>query len=203
MKLDIKTTFPDVQRQLKSMQDDIGKRAIASALNKTVAQAKTAMSREIRAEFRISAMKVGASLKVNNARAAGGNLRLEASLESPRNRGRSLNLINFLEGSTTLAQARKRGKAGTLNQLFVQIKKSGGKKALGRAFIGNKGRTIFVRTGKARLPIKALQTLDVAGMFNTRRINDKVLAMINAKFPDLFANEARFFTEKFNARRTT
>lgn len=201
MQFSIKTNFPDVQRQLQAMQDDIGKRALASALNKTVAQAKTAMSREIRAEFNISASKVGTALKVNNARASGGTLRLEASLESPRQRGRSLNLINFMERSTTIAQARKRGKAGTLNQLHVQIKKMGGKKALGSAFIGNKGRTVFVRTGKARLPIKALQTIDVAGMFNTKRVNAKVLAMIEAKFPELFANEAKFFTNRFNAKQ--
>lgn len=198
MQISIKTNFPEVAAQLQAMRQDIGNRATASALNKTVAQAKTAMSREIRAEFNLPANKVSAALKVNNARASGGRFRLQASLESPRQRGRSLNLINFMERSTTLAQARKRSKAGTLNQLFVQIKKAGGKKALGSAFIGNKGRTVFVRTGKARLPIKALQTIDVAGMFNTKRVNAKVLAMIEARFPVLFANEARFFVERFN-----
>ena len=201
MQFSIKNNFPDVQRMLTDMQKDVANKAMASALNKTVAQAKTAMSREIRAEFNMSASKVGAALKVNNARASSGAFRLEASLESPRQRGRSLNLINFMERSTTLAQARKRSKAGTLNQLFVQIKKGGGKKALGSAFIGNKGRTIFVRTGKARLPIKALQTIDVAGMFNTKRVNAKVLQMIEAKFPELFANETRFFADRFNAKR--
>jgi hypothetical protein len=147
------------------------------------------------------ASKVGEALRVNKARAVSGRLHLEASLESPSKRGRSLNLINFMERSVSMAQARKRGKAGTLNQLFVQIKKAGGKKALGSAFIGNKGRTVFVRTGKARLPIKALQTIDVAGMFNTKRVNAKVLAMIEAKLPELFANEAKFFTDRFNAKR--
>ena len=202
MKFDIKTNFPDVQRQLQAMQADIGNRALASALNKTVAQAKTAMSREIRAEFNMSASKVSAALQVSKARAGGGRVHLEASLESPSKRGRSLNLINFMERSVSMAQARKRGKLGTLNQLHVQIKKAGGKKALGSAFIGNKGRTVFVRTGKARLPIKALQTIDVAGMFNTKRVNAKVLAMIEAKFPELFANEAKFFIDKFNAGRS-
>ena len=202
MQFSIKTNFPDVQRMLTEMQKDVANKAMSSALNKTVAQAKTAMSREIRAEFNMSASKVGESLRVKNARAFSGSVHLEASLESPRNRGRSLNLINFMERSVTMAQARKRSKAGTLNQLFVQIKRAGGKKALGSAFIGNKGSTVFVRTGKARLPIKALQTVDVASMFNTKRVNAKVLAMIEAKFPELFANEAKFFTDRFNARRS-
>lgn len=198
MQFNIKTNFPEVAKAMRQLREDVARKATASALNKTVAQAKTAMSREIRAEFNMTAAKVGAALKVNNARASGANFRLEASLESPRQRGRSLNLINFMERSTTLAQAKRRGKAGTLNQLFVQIKRAGGKKALGSAFIGNKGRTVFVRTGKARLPIKALQTIDVASMFNTKRVNVKVLAMIEAKFPELFVNEARFFTDRFN-----
>ncbi|MBC7600863.1 MAG: hypothetical protein H7238_17875, partial [Polaromonas sp.] len=106
------------------------------------------------------------------------------------------------ERSISLATARKRGHRGTLNQLHVQIRKAGGKKALGSAFIGNKGRTIFVRTGKARLPIKALQTIDVASMFNTRRVNAKVLKLIEAKFPDIFANEVKFFTNRFNSKAT-
>ena len=201
MQISIKTNFPDVQRQLESMRKDVANKALASAMNKTVAQAKTAMSREIRAEFNMTAAKVGEALQVSKARAGGGRVHLEASLESPRKRGRSLNLINFMERSVSMAQARKRGKAGTLKQLHVQIKKAGGKKALGSAFIGNKGRTVFVRTGKSRLPIKALQTIDVAGMFNTKRVNAKVLAMIEAKFGVIFASEAKFFTDRFNAGR--
>jgi len=57
-----------------------------------------------------------------------------------------------------------------------------------------------VRVGKERLPIKALTTIDVAQMFNTKRINAKVVQMIEAKFPTIFANEVRYYTERFNAR---
>lgn len=203
MQINITTNFPEVQRMLSSMQADIGNKALASALNKTVAQAKTAMSREIRAEFNMSAATVNESLLIRRASASGGNFNLSATLSSISRRGkRSLNLIHFMERSVSMATARKRGKAGTLNQLFVQIKKAGGKKALGSAFIGNEGRTVFIRTGKARLPIKALQTIDVAGMFNTKRVNERVLKMIDDKFPGVFVNEAKFFTDRFNAGRS-
>ena len=198
MNISIQTNFPDVKRALDGLSADVGNKAMASALNKTVAQAKTAMSREIRAVFNMSASKVAESLTITRAVATGGRFSLSARLESKSKRGRSLNLINFMERSTSMAQARKRGKAGTLKQLFVQIKKVGGKKALGSAFIGNQGRTVFVRTGKARLPIKALQTIDVPNMFNTKRVNAKVLRFINDKFPELFKNEAKYFTSKFN-----
>lgn len=199
MNITIQTNFPEVQRALNQLRTDVGNSAMASALNKTVAQAKTAMSREIRAEFNISAEKVAESLSIKKAVATGSRFSLTASLESKAKRGRSINLINFMERSVSLAQARKRGKAGTLNQLFVQIKKGGGKKSLGSAFIGNKGRTIFIRTGEARLPIKALRTIGPAQMFNTKRINAKVLRFIEDKFPTIFANEAKFFTDRFKA----
>lgn len=202
MKISITTNFPAVQRQLQAMQAEVGNRAVVSALNKTAAQAKTSMSREIRAEFRMSASDVNRSLMVKQARATGGSVNFSAELSSISKRGkRSLNMINFMESSVTLAQARKRSKAGKLEQLHVQIKRAGGKKALGSAFIGNEGRTIFVRTGKGRLPIKGLQTIDVASMFNTRRVNARVLKMIHDRFPELFEHEAKFFTDRFNAQK--
>ena len=200
MQITIKSNFPDIQKQLDELSSSIAAKATASSLNKIVAQAKTAMSREIRGEFNISAAKVGDALTITRASAKNGAFSLQASLQSPRKRGRSLNMINFLEKFVSTGQAKKRSKAGTLNQLHVQIKKAGGKKPLGAAFIGNKGRTIFVRTGKSRLPIKALQTIDVAQMFNTKRINARVLQVINDRFPIIFEREAKYYTDRFNAK---
>lgn len=200
MKITIKHNFPDVARKIDTLGKDIAGKAIASALNKTVAQAKTAMSSEIRKEFIISADKVRDSLQVNRASARGGRFNFEASLESKSKRGRSLNIINFMEKFVTLAQAKKRKRAETLNQLFVQIKRGGGRKSLGKAFIGNKGRTVFIRTGKSRLPIKAVNTIGVPSMFNTKRVNAVVMQMIKTKFPQIFNHEAKFFTEKFNGK---
>ena len=188
MQISIQTNFPDVARSLEAMRKDIAAKATASALNKTVAQAKTAMSREIRSEFMLSASKVGESLRITRARASGGRLSLEASLYSPTKRGRSLNLANF-------------GARKTAKGVSIKIKRNGGRHVIPGSFLINGGRTVMIRTGKSRLPIKALQTIDVAQMFNTRRINSRVLRMIEERFPRLFANEAKFYTEKFNARR--
>ena len=80
-----------------------------------------------------------------------------------------------------------------------KIKKNGPRKLIPGSFLINDGRTVMIRVGKARLPIKALQTIDVPSMFNTKRINAKVLRFIEDKFPELFKNEARFFTERFKA----
>jgi hypothetical protein len=200
MKITISHNFPDIARKIETLGQDIAGKAIASALNKTVAQAKTAMSSEIRKEFVISADKVRDSLQVNRASARAGRFSLEASLESKSKRGRSLNMINFMEKFVTLAQAKKRKRADTLNKLFVQIKRGGGRKSLGKAFIGNKGRTVFVRTGKTRLPIKPMQTIGVPSMFNTKRVNAVVMQMIRTKFPEIFFHEAKFFTDRFNSK---
>lgn len=213
MQIKISTNFPQIQRQLETMRQDIADKAVASALNKTVAQARTAMSREIRREFNISTQAVNDALRVRRATAVRARLQLEASLESRSKRGRSLNLINFLERSVSMAAARQRtkgGEGGTYQlgnrtvrkalQLRFKIRRTGPKKVIEGAFIGNKGRTVFIREGVSRLPIKALQTIDVAQMFNTQRINAKVVQLINTRFPTIFANDARFYTLKFGQR---
>jgi hypothetical protein len=200
MEIRIETNFPDVQRQLTRMQQDVGGKALASALNKSIALARTQMTREIPAEFMVTAGYVRERLRIKRAAAGRGGVELRAELAASNRRGRSANIIAFVEKSTTLAQARKRAKEGTQQQLFVKIKRKGGRKSLGPlAFIGNKGRTVFKRKGKSRLPIAPLQTIDVTQMFNTRRINGKVIATIKERFADIFANEVRFFT----ARATT
>lgn len=190
MRFDIKTNFPEVQRALAQLQSDVARKATASALNKTVALARTAMSHEIRAEFVLPAAKVSQALRINKAKASGGKFALQASLESPAKRGRSLNLANFLVGKGTNSKG-----------VRIRIKRGGPIKTIPGAFLINSGKTVMIRVGKRRLPIKALQTIDVAQMFNTRRINIKVLKVIEQRFPEQFANEATFFTNKFNAGR--
>jgi hypothetical protein len=190
VKFTISHNFPDVQRQIDELHSDIVAQATARAVNRTIEQAKTSMSREIRAEFNISASKVSAALRINRATFRNGLFRIEASLESPSKRGRSLNLINFSARQTS------RG-------VSVLIKKGGGRKVLPHAFIANQGRTVFQRVGKARLPIVAVQTIDVAGMFNTRRINARVVKFMLDKFPEVFEREAKYYTDRFNAKRAS
>ena len=204
--ISIKTNFPEVSRALGKLSDDIGNRALVRAMNKTMDQGKTEMARGISKEFRVSVGTAKERLSVTRASAKGGALRFEASLEATRRgHGRSMNLIAFAEQSVTLAQARKRVKAGeggvyTLGkgvqvqkalQIRFQVKRTGGKKMIPGAFIGNKGRTLFIRTGKERLPIKALNTIDVPQMFNARRINEAVRSVMLTRFQSNFDRELR------------
>jgi hypothetical protein len=187
MQLSITTNFPDVQRKLAALQDDIARKATARALNRTVEQAKTAMSKEIRQEFVLPAAKVNAALRIRRAQAAAGLINLQAMLESPAKRGRSLNLANF-------------GARQTKKGVSFKVKRAGSRVVIPGSFLINGGKTLMIRVGKQRMPIKALQTIDVAQMFNTKRINAKVINTIKARFPVIFEREAAFYLAKFNAK---
>lgn len=198
MQLTVKTNFPSVQRSLDRLQKGVREQALASAVNKTIDQARTAMVREITGEFNVKAAYVRERLRVRRASAKAG-LRIEGALMGGKSdRRRSANIIAFVESVVSLAEGRRRAKAGTQNQLYVKVKRNGPKKPLKGAFIGNKGRTVFERVGNSRLPIKPVQVIDVAQMFNTKRINAKVVRLMQTKFPEVFAREARFYTDRFN-----
>ena len=210
MLISIKTNFPDVQRSLDRLQTGVREQALVSAINKTLDQAKTAMVRGITAEFAVKASYVRERLRVVRASRKGGPFAIEGSLRGGSDRKRSANIVAFVEKSTTLAQARNRRKDGTLGQLYVKIKRTGPKKPLPGAFIGNKGRTVFRRlpgtkmssrskwSGTAAEQIAPVQVIDVGQMFNTRRINSVVVATMKAKFPQVFEREARFYVDRFN-----
>lgn len=174
LKIFIRSDFKDVQRKLDRLADDMQKRVIPAALNKVAAKAKTEMTRAITSEYNIQRGDVAGRLRVTRA---GRKIEQWVATLDPfasRRRGRSLNLIRFVEKKVTLAEGRRRKRAGTQDQLRFQIKKVGGKKIITGAFIANKGRTVFIREGKDRLPIKALSTIDVPSMFNARRIRGRV-----------------------------
>jgi hypothetical protein len=191
--LDVKHDVQPMINKLNSIAKGLGDKAVVSSLNKTVAQARTQISRGIREEFNISAALVRERLSVQRARRAG--LHFTATLiGNPHGRAkRAMNLIHFVERKTTLAEARRRGKAGTLAQLYFKVKRSGGKQTLPGAFIGNQGRTVFIRVGKGRTPIKAVQTIGVPQMFETKRVQQPVQRWIQAEFPRIFASEVRYY----------
>lgn len=209
--LSIKTNFPDVERSLRGLEEDIRRKATASALNKTVDQARVQMQRQIASEFNVSVAYVRERLKVRRAFAAG-QLVLSAELDATRRgKGRSANIIAFVENKVTLADARRRAKDGTLRVLRVKVKR-GQSKQLPGAFIANKGRTVFKREPGTKMKsreygkqhgeqIEPVQTIDVGQMFNTTRINQAVLRYVQANLRRIFEREAAFFAGRFNRAR--
>ncbi len=199
MLISIQQNFPEVARALNTLHADIRDRALASAVNKTLDQALTLMARTIASEFNVKVSYVRERLRIRRATSKGG-VQVEGALTGTGKRPgqRSANVIAFLEKKVTLAEGRRRRAAGTLNQLFVKIKRTGPAKPIPGAFIGNKGRTVFRRVGKARLPIEPVQVIDIPQMFTTRRINDVVVRTLLDRFPAIFEREAKFYVDRFN-----
>ena len=188
--VDLRTNFPDVFKALDGVSSSIGDRAVVRALNATATQGKTAMAREIVKTYRISREDAKRRLEITWARHTRGGVEFEVQLTATRKaKGRSMNLIAFVEQSVTLAQGRKRRKDGTIKKLRFQIKRAGGKKTIDGAFIGNRGRTIFRRVGSDRLPIAAVNTIDVTQMFNTKRVAFAVRDLMLKRFQINFDRE--------------
>jgi hypothetical protein len=212
MRFTVQHNFPEVQRSLQNLHADIAGPATARALNRTIEPAKGDMAKQISKTYNLSASQVKDRLKITRARFYKGALSLTVSMESTTKKGRSLNLINFVEKSVSFAAARKRRKEGeggsyTLRkgvtivkalELRFKIKRTGPKKVIRGAFIANKGRTVFIREGRDRMPIKALQTIDVGQMFNTKTVMQFVEKRMFARFPVEWERQVRYYADRFN-----
>jgi len=192
LKIDIRG-IDAVQRELRRISDELRRgQAIAAALNRTAERARAEVNRAITERYAIKAADVRSSVYLRSARASAG--RFEAVIDifgSPTKRGRSMNVVRFLAAvqasgaarKTRGAKATKKALAALGAQLGFKFQKAGGLKQLAGAFLGNKGRTVFRRVGKARLPIEPVQVVGVSQMFNQRAIRARVMAKIEADLP--------------------
>jgi hypothetical protein len=193
--INIRNNFPAVAKRLEELADEVGNKALVRAMNTTVDQGKTQMARQISQEFRVSVGKAKERLYVSYARVKGG-LRFQAELLAGRPGGlhgnddwRGMNLINFVGALP------RRSKKGKLAQLKFQIKRAGGRKVIPGAFVATNKKTggtaVFIREGSGRYPIKTITTIDIPQMFNTRRVNEVVRAVMVKRFETNFSRELR------------
>jgi hypothetical protein len=192
MKLNIRPDFARAQRYLQAVPQALRDKAAARAMNRAIETGRTRMTRAIAAEFKVPSATVRERLTLRRASGARSSLKLEAVLAAKGKR--SFNVLRFLERSVTLAAARRRRKAGTLDRLFVQIKRGGGKKALPPgAFVqtARGGTAVFRRVGgKGSRRIEAVNTIAVPQMFNTGRVKSLVVRAIREVFARRFQHEA-------------
>lgn len=193
--INVRADVKAVQRKLGILSENVRDQAIASALNDTIAKGKTQMSREIGAEYNLPARTIKERLSITRAKRSG-FYALTASLTgSAKRRGRrAMNVIAFL----TTKGAAKRRKAGD-TQLRFKIKRTGAPKIIRGSFIGNQGRTVFIREGAARLPIKAVTTGDIPQMFNQKSINRIVRTTMERDFATILERRMRYYIARFNA----
>lgn len=179
-----------VKRELQRLRDGIAQgKATAMAINKVADKAQVEIRRAVTERYEIKPDLVRGSLSLRRASARRGSV--EAVIDvfgSPTKRGRSMNMQRFLAAiqaagqamKTRGAKATKKSLAALGKQIGFAITKGGGLKTIAGAFLANKGRTVFIRTGDKRLPIVPVQVIGVSQMFSSRRIHYRVLAKIKA-----------------------
>ncbi len=184
IKMSVRADLTAVRGQLRRLEKGMREQAIASALNRTAEMAKTAATRDITRDINLQAAYVRSRIQIRRASARSGVL--EVTLSSPGKR--SANLIRFAERRVTLAEGRRRVKEGKVG-VYVKVRRNGSWTLIPGAFIGNKGRTVFRRVGKSRLPIEALQSIDVPqAMFSDIGVTNLKRAVATI-FPKRLAHE--------------
>lgn len=188
IKIDVRGDFG--KSMLDRVQRDLRPKVIQPALNKMADKVKADLARAIPEEFNVKAAEVRSAVDIRRARSSS----LDAVVTifgSASKRGRSMNLIHFLAAVQATGRAIKvrgaKGKKSELaalqKQLGFLIKKGGGLKKIEGAFLGNKGRTIFMRVGNDRLPIKPVQVIGFSQMFKSRKIERRILDTIGREMP--------------------
>lgn len=183
-----------VKALLASLDGPEARLSIQMALNKTASKGRAAVNREVLARYAIRAEDVRNSVTVRpaNRRQAVAEAFIEI-FGSPSRRGRSMNLIHFLERSVTMAEVRRRGKAGG-HPLHFKFLRAGGKKAIKGAFVWNKGRTVFESAGGRK--IKAMQMIGVSQMFNSKAVSIPIMAALKDIFVEELARSVQLTISK-------
>lgn len=194
MRVDVRSNIAEVKRDLSKLQANIRQRAVARAMNRTAEQGRTQMVREIGQEFALKAGDIRTNIAVRKAREGAFGVNLTAVIEAyGSRRGRGFNVTRFRVG-----RGRVQAKGKKRPQLKFKIRRQGGIKQIPGAFVLNKpGNPVVRRVGKARLPIKGVTTIGIPQMFNTRRINQRVVKFIEQKFPEVLRREVDYYVGRF------
>lgn len=144
------------------------------ALTKIARQAKTVASSEIRSDINLKKSDVDPTFQVIPSQ--GG--KLVAIVRALRSR--RFNLIRF---------GARQGKKGVT---FAFKKRQ--RQTIAGAFIANRGRTVFKRVGKARLPIKSLLSpYSVTQLFGSDRMKKRIQEFVHEAYPRVLIQELKYF----------
>jgi hypothetical protein len=163
--------FSGAFREITNLEKAVLPQAATAALNRVAASARTQAVRVIGAESSLKQADVRPHVTLTKAT----RTRLEAVINA---QPWSPNLIRY--------QARQ-VKAG------VSARAWGQRKVYKGAFIGNKGRTVFKRATKERLPLKALHGPSVPKEFVATKTRSAMDAKIKERFVPEFESALRQF----------
>ncbi len=209
IRLDIRTDFAPAIAKLKGLELDLKNKVVARSLNEIADKTKTEAAQQIYREFNLSSKDIKSMLFTAHARPRSDDLFVSVTARSKY--GRALNMIRFLETKVGKRETRRREKAGLGDRLFVKVKRQGGAKVLGKPkwassypfVVTNRttGGTFIAareeRTAagwakyKGKLGLRSVFTVDVPSMFNTKRINARLLERVRREFPEIMARKYR------------
>jgi hypothetical protein len=145
-------------KNLTAALDALGRRgpiALARAINRTAASERTAMARAVAADMGLTVSTAREAIRVDKASATTQAARVTA-------RGKRIPLIEFKARGPEPSRGRGRG---------VTYQGQGGRKTIPSAFLATVGtgrhRGVFLRRGRARLPIRELYGPSIAHVFAT------------------------------------
>lgn len=171
----------DVQRALANNRDRqrAVRQAAARALNRTAQQVQSAAIKAIAKETGLKQKDVRPALRRVNAKASDLLALVIAT-------GTALNLIRFTR--QTRAQARRAG--GVIANAW------GRRKLYRGTFIGNLGRTVFVRETAARLPIHAVSGPSIPGEFARAAVAKQMQSVAHERWPINLDSDLRYYLER-------
>lgn len=180
--LSVKMDVKRLTKHLRGVQREAIPRATARALNTTARQVQ---SQAVKALSKKTGLKQkDIRVAMSRKKASWRNL-LSAVIAT----GRAVNLIRFVTPA-------KRHSRAFLKRDGVIAKAWGKKKLYKGTFIGNRGRTVFARKGKERLPIKAIHGPSIPREM-ARPVIDRLLKKtIRKKFPINFERDMKFYLSR-------
>ena len=169
IKFDVRTDINAVRKQFKDKEKQINL-AASFALNRAISSARTVATREISKRTGIKPQSaVRDRLHLRKAKPTFLIAEIAAERYTP-------NLIRFNARQT---------KGG------VSANAWGKRKRYKHTFIGNDGRTVFKRVGKARLPLKAVYGPRLAKSFVEREVTKAMDAVAATRFHTEFQREVK------------
>jgi hypothetical protein len=189
IKIDMKMDVRELNRTMGLLQANLRDRATVMAINKTAKKAKTEMDMSIRKEFNLPKKKVNSRLQIKKAN----RFTLSAEIDPfglGGKRYRALNMVEFLVGSAESKLTGSRTAKGNLRRrtpLQFKIKKNGAAKSIKGAFVARGRKSgkllVFAKDNTKASGIRAVSTIDVPQMFNTKRVQVRVMKRIRKEFP--------------------
>lgn len=172
MKMSISVNGEQARGSLRQVSQSIEAQALRQAVRRAADKGRTFAGRQIRAEYAIKARDVAPAFSVRAGISVGGVP--AATITAAGKRGR--NVILFLRQPS-------RSRVRRSSQIQFQIRRGRVVQIPGSFVVEhNRGRFVARRTGRARLPIESVHTIDVPGMFSARRVMDATIKQIRDEF---------------------